>query len=84
MMDGWGMTGWVWGWMSVWTAVVVIVLVLIAFAVFRSSTASIPRETEDQAMAVLRRRYAAGEISEDEYNRRRTALEGTTRQEARR
>lgn len=69
--DGWGM-GWGGGWMLlVWLAFVgLLVWGVIALTRSRRDEPS-SRETPRQ---VLDRRFAAGEISEDEYERARRAL----------
>ena len=75
MMDGWNMTGWGWSWMSLVTVVGIIVIALVARTVMRDSGSRTVRGEEDPALAVLRRRLASGEIDEDEFTRRRAALE---------
>lgn len=75
MMNGWSMTGWGWGWMSLWTLVAIVVIALLVAALVRSSPTPSVRAFEDSALAELRRRYAAGEIDETEFETRRAALE---------
>ena len=75
MMDGWNMTGWGWGWMSLVTVAVIAVIVLVAWTMMRDPESRSARGEEDPALALLRRRLAAGEIDEDEFNRRQAALE---------
>jgi len=65
--------GWSWLWM-------VLVMVLfwggigtLAVFVLRSFTGS---KNSDQAMDVLRRRFASGEITQDEFEKTRKALQG--------
>ncbi|MGH3812718.1 MAG: SHOCT domain-containing protein [Pseudonocardiaceae bacterium] len=78
MMDGMG--GGMMVWMLLWGLLGISLLVLavvgaVALARKRSNDqAPAPRRT-DEAVAELRRRLAAGEIDEDEYLRRRSALE---------
>lgn len=74
-MDGWNMTGWGWGWMSLATVVGIVVIALVARTLMRDSGSRSVYAEEDPALAVLRRRLASGEIDEDEFNRRRAALE---------
>lgn len=76
MMYGWDMTGWGWGWMSLWTLVAIVLVALLVAALIRSSTFSGSGVSDDSAMAVLRRRFAAGEIDEAEFQQRRAKLEG--------
>lgn len=75
MMYGWDMTGWGWGWMSLWTLLGIVVIALLVAALVRSSPTPSTRAFEDSALAVLRRRYAAGEIDETEFQQRRAKLE---------
>ncbi len=75
MMDGWNMTGWGWAWMSMGTIVGIVVIALLARAVMDGSGSRRVRAEEDPALEALRRRFAAGEIDEEEFNRRRTALQ---------
>ncbi len=74
MMNGWNMSGWGWGGMSLGTVLVLVVIVLAARTLTRDSGLRTNRTEEDPALEVLRRRFAAGEIDEDEFNRRRAAL----------
>ncbi len=74
MMNGWNMTGWGWGWMSVWTLVGIVVIALVVWSVTREAGSRPPRAEEDPALALLRRRLAAGEIDEEEFTRRQAAL----------
>ena len=75
MMNGWDMSGWGWAWMSLWTAIGVAVVVLLVVLVVRATVPTSLRAEDDGALATLRRRFAAGEINEDEYRRRRAELE---------
>ena len=74
-MDGWNMTGWGWGWMSLVTVVGIVVIALVGWTVARDAGSRSVHTEEDPALAVLRRRLASGEIDEDEFTRRRAALE---------
>lgn len=74
MMDDWTMTSWGWGWMSVMMIIGVLLIATVVVVVIRS-TASNNKETgSDDALDILDRRLARGEINEDEYRRRREAL----------
>jgi putative membrane protein len=75
MMDGWNMSGWGWAWMSLSMAIGVAVVALLVVLLVRGSTPANPRTGQDEAVAVLRRRFASGEIDQDEYRRRRSELE---------
>ena len=74
MMDGWDMHAWGWAWMGLWMGLGVAVVVLLVVLIARVSASS-GRQSEDDAMARLRRRFASGEIDLDEYRRRRAELE---------
>jgi putative membrane protein len=71
------MWGYVDGWSWLWMAAMMVlfwggILALAAF-VIRSFTGS---KSNDQAMDVLRRRFASGEITQDEFEKTRKALQG--------
>ena len=70
--DGWQMAGW--GWMSWGPVVGLVVIALVVWALTRDAGSRTARAGEDPALEALRRRFAAGEIDEDEFNRRRAAL----------
>lgn len=71
------------GGMGVWMALsgliglaLLVALILVIIWLVRSLLTSGDRDRphQDEAEAILRRRYAAGEIDEDEHQRRRDAL----------
>jgi putative membrane protein len=73
MMHGWGYGvsgGWL-GWLGpvlmvvFWAAVIVGIVFLIRWLITRSS----PAEKGDSALDILKRRYARGEISGEEYRK---------------
>lgn len=70
----WGYYG---GWSWLWMAVMMILLWsgIIAVAVFAIRAFAAPR-AGDQALAVLRRRLASGEITQEEFENTRKALQG--------
>jgi putative membrane protein len=90
MMGGYGPPGgqagsWSWGWglamglgmlamLAFWGALIVGVVLLVRWLLTASSGPG-PRSPET-ALEVLRRRYAAGEISREEYLQMRQELEG--------
>lgn len=71
MMDG-SMMGWFW----IWPVLVLIGLILLGYLAFRLAqgrgTAS--RDDEPSAREILDRRYARGDIDDEEYRRRRAEL----------
>ena len=70
MMDGG--SGWMMLWMLLWTLVVVAIL---AGAIYGAVKLAQPRQNStDAAREVLRQRFAAGAIDEDEYTSRLTRL----------
>ena len=82
MMDGWSMTGWGWGWMAIWTLAGIVFVAWLAAMLLRSTSPPPALAPLDSAMAVLRRRFAAGEIDEAEFKQRREELEASREEEA--
>ena len=66
-MTGWTMGTEAWIWMGAWG----LVMVLVVWLLVREPH----RETHDDPDAILRARFARGEISEDEYRRATGALD---------
>lgn len=79
MMDGWNMNGWGWAWMSVWMVIAVAAVVAIVIALGRGPHVGERGGKDVDALDVLRRRFASGEINEEEFERRRTHLEQEAR-----
>lgn len=73
MHDGWGMWG---GWGFLWMLIPVVLVILLVYAV-RNSGRSRADERTDRAFAELRERYARGELSDEEFERRRRTLQET-------
>jgi putative membrane protein len=65
------------GWSWLWMAAMMVLFWggIVAIAVYAIRTLTGPRGT-DQAMDVLRRRFATGEITPDEFEKTRKALQG--------
>jgi putative membrane protein len=65
------------GWSWLWMAAMMVLFWggIIAVAVFAIRAFSGPRDS-DQAIDLLRRRLAGGEISQEEYEKTRKALQG--------
>lgn len=77
-----GANGWAWGlvaglgllsMLAFWGALIVGVVMLVRW--FGGTISGRDGKEEDQALETLRRRYAAGEISHEEYEQRRKVLE---------
>ncbi len=68
-MGGWGWLGMTAGWLTM-----VGVIALVVWAIRRPSTAP---TREASALEILSARYAGGEISEEDYERRRSVLLGS-------
>ena len=62
-MGGWGM----FGMFLFWTLLIVGIVFLVRFLVQQQGTGS--RSSEESPLDVLKKRYARGEISKDEYER---------------
>ena len=67
MMDGWGVTLGGWIWMGVW----IVALLGMVWLIVAGSRGRGPRE---DALEILRARFARGEISQEEFERARDAL----------
>ncbi len=65
--------GWSWLWMAAMMVVFWGGIIAVAVFAIRSFTAS---KNSDAAMDVLRRRFASGEITKDEFENMRKALQG--------
>ncbi len=76
MCDG-DMMGWMWLGGLVWLLLIAGGIALVVWAIARGTRGSSPssREADDRAFAVLRERFARGEIDEAEYRERRRALD---------
>ena len=74
MMDsGWGMLG---GWGFLWLLLLVGVVVLVVSVI--SGNERTEGKQPDQADEELRKQYARGELSDEEFERRRQTLQPTT------
>ena len=73
--DGYGLSPWMWLAMSLMMVLVLGALILLAILAIRAVGG--PRSTNsDNALEVLRKRLAAGDITQDEYEKTRRILEG--------
>jgi putative membrane protein len=76
MMNGWGMTGWGWTWMGLWILISVAIVTLLAVALIRGSRPDQRSRVDQDALAILKQRYARGEIDEAKFQRRLEILTG--------
>jgi putative membrane protein len=65
--------GWNWLWMAPMMILFWGGIIALAFFVIRNSNGS---RSNDHAMDDLRRRFASGDITQDEFEKRRKALQG--------
>ena len=76
----WGMMGYYDGWSWLWMTAMMLLFWggIIAFAIwaFRSFARPAPTGPSDSALEILRRRLASGEISQEEFEKTRKALQG--------
>jgi putative membrane protein len=72
-----------WGWMIFVTIAMIVFWIAVIWAVAWTVTSAMQHRTppaprELDALAVLNRRYAAGELDDAEYERRREVLRGSS------
>lgn len=71
---GYGMMGYGWGWFMMIGIVVLTVLGIVALINYlQLSTKNVGR-SNNNALSILNERYARGEITEEEYNQKRSQL----------
>jgi putative membrane protein len=75
----WG-PGWAWGWFGLmhilwWVLVILGILALIRWS-SRRGLQGVPPPEQDRAIAILRERYARGEIDKTEFEERKRDLGG--------
>lgn len=68
MTGAWGMTIGGWIWMAVWVVALIVMVWLLVSAGGR-------RERDDDPAEILRRRFARGEMSEEEFRHARDILD---------
>ncbi|HZD80357.1 MAG TPA: SHOCT domain-containing protein, partial [Actinomycetota bacterium] len=84
MWYGWGSGSWV-GWLLMTLVMIVFwggLIVLVAWAVRSLGRGAAPHRGDvpgDEAMRLLEQRFAKGEIDRDEFDERRTVLQGVRR-----
>ncbi|MCZ7534324.1 MAG: SHOCT domain-containing protein [Acidimicrobiia bacterium] len=73
MFDSGHMSGFGWTMMLLWTVIAIAVIAAVLMSVTSRRTRTNPN---DEALAVLSKLYASGEIDEDEFRHRRDILKG--------
>lgn len=79
LADTWMHGGWGWGWMTLMMIVMVLFWAAVIFGIVwlvRSATDRRPEPRTESPLDVLDRRFAEGEISEEDYRARRQVLSG--------
>lgn len=71
-----------WGWMVFGMIAMIVFWIAVIWAVARTVTSAMqhrtpPEPRESDALAILKRRYAAGELDDAEYEQRREVLRGS-------
>jgi putative membrane protein len=71
------MSGYGWGLMAFWMILGIVLIGALVWAILRSESrqATPPSPSRPSPSDILAERFARGEIDEDEYRRRRSALE---------
>lgn len=72
-MDDWGHTTWGYGGVFVWLILLVLVGVVIFFVMRGDKW--IKRGGEESALEILKKRYARGEITREEYDKMKKEIE---------
>ena len=72
--SGWGLFGGAMGiWGLLWMGLPIAILLYIGYTLLKQEST----KTDEQPLSVLRERYARGELSADEFERRRTQIGGS-------
>lgn len=58
------------GWMGFWWLLALVLLLVFVWALARGAAMNSPPRDEDSPEAILKRRYARGELDEQEFERR--------------
>ena len=76
----WGAGSWMWIWGPLMMIGFVLLVVFLVRGMAASSAAQAPSSPDpmDQARALLAERYARGELSSDEFDERRSRIDGTS------
>ena len=70
---GWDMFGYGYGGLLMWLLLIVLVVVVVYF-IFRQQTVGRSSTTNETPLEILKKRYARGEISKEEYDRMKNDL----------
>ena len=73
-LDGGHVMGWHWGWWAFWIVLILLLAWGMARGIGRRGASGGGTEAGVSAEETLRRRFAAGEIDEEEFNRKLEAL----------
>ncbi len=75
MMHGFGFGGGMWfGWLF-WLVIIVVIVWAVKSFVDSQNRTSAPRDSSSDALELLKKRFANGEIDEEEFQRRKRLLE---------
>lgn len=75
---GWDIAGWEWAWMTLIMVIAPAVVVVTVLVLARAVQSDGPMSRADQPQDILAQRFARGELSEEEYRRRRDVLAALT------
>jgi putative membrane protein len=71
---GYGMMGYGWGWFMMIGIVILTVLGIVALINYLQLSTKTVGRSSNNALSILNERYARGEITEEEYNQKRSQL----------
>ncbi|KAF5029223.1 hypothetical protein DSECCO2_650810 [anaerobic digester metagenome] len=71
---GYGMMGYGWGWFMMIGVVVLTVLGIVALINYLQLSSKTNGHSNNNALNILNERYARGEITEEEYNQKKSQL----------
>jgi len=74
MRYGYGMMGYGWGWFMMIGVVVLTVLGIVALINYLQLSSKTNGHSNNNALNILNERYARGEITEEEYNQKKSQL----------
>ncbi len=71
---GYGMMGYGWGWFMMIGVVVLTVLGIVTLINYLQLSSKTNERSNNNALNILNERYASGEITEEEYNQKKSQL----------